>query len=427
MNRIARCSIVTLALAGASQLALAADPLEFHGYMRAGMGVSGEGGKGACYGIGTVNPFRLGNECDTVVEPTFTGRITAPGDKSSWGIVVMPKVYQRWGEINRGDSLPTEFGQIYLFGENVPQLANGRVWAGKRYYQRVQTGINDEFLESLDGNGAGVEDMELGFGRLSVAWNGNIYANGTDKYNTLTGDAAIDGMYVGQGNKISMRLTNIQTVPDGALAIYAHYAKDLTRDDKSTTPATSAPTAHGTYHIAAYHTLNGVLNGSNFLGLGYTSTEDGVNIFDLTAQQSGMFSAIGWDAVARYRKISNNPTASQYGTNGSEFAIGGRLDGRIANGPFRWLFEAGFNQVKPDHGESQQMYKLTPAIALNAGNDPWSRPTVRVYYNYVKWNDAVNKGDALGGFRWTSEAQAQGVDPNATKGSTLGVQMEAWW
>lgn len=407
MRHTVLSSALALALAGASGLA-SAQALEFHGYMRAGMGINADGGKGACYGLGSINPFRLGNECDTVIEPTFTGRIASPSDKSSWGIVVMPKTYQRWGEPGGSSTLKTEFGQIYLFGENVPALANGRIWGGKRYYQRLQTGINDEFLENLDGDGVGIEDMDLGLGKLSLAWHGDIYGNPSgDRFATLS------------GNTLSVRFAGVKTMPEGALTFYGHFRKDANRDDESTTPSTPAPDAKSTTHLAAYHNLNGVLGGSNLIGLGYTSYEDDKDVFDLTVQQSGFVASakMGWDAIFRYRMNSAENSAND----SVEYALGGRLDGHIA-GPFRWLLEVGYNRVDPDQGKSQTMWKVTPVLAFSAGPDPWSRPTFRLYWNYTSWSDSVTNP-----FRWSSEAQSVGRDVSQTNGSTIGVQAEAWW
>lgn len=401
------CSFVALAIAGASQMAVAAEALEFHGYTRAGIATDTEGGKGACYGLGSINPFRLGNECDTVIEPTFTGRIASPADKSAWGITLMPSIYQRWGEPGRDNSLPVGFGQIYLFGEKLPAFANGRLWGGRRFYQRLQTGINDEFLENLDGDGFGIEDMQFGLGKVSLAWQAAVYQNRSDNHNTL------------DANTLSARWTEIGTVKDGALSLYTYYRKNSNRDDNSVSPAIPAPDEKSTTHFAVYHNLNGVLGGSNLLGLGYTTTEDGTDVTDFTVQQSGFVDSakMAWDAIFRYRMNEGQTDASS----STEWAIGGRLDGQISGG-FRWLLEAGYNSVAPDVGEDMSMWKITPTLAYSAGPDPWSRPTFRLYWNYASWSDSVKNP-----YRWQSEAQAKGADPTSTSGSTIGFQAEAWW
>src|SRR5688572_27621524 len=48
--------------------------LEFAGYARAGVGLAVRGGKQVCFGLaGADAKWRLGNECDYVIEPQFTG------------------------------------------------------------------------------------------------------------------------------------------------------------------------------------------------------------------------------------------------------------------------------------------------------------------------------------------------------------------
>ncbi|MCE1741461.1 carbohydrate porin, partial [Enterobacter hormaechei] len=44
------------------------------------------------------------------------------------------------------------------------------LWAGKRYYQRHDIHISDFYYWDTSGAGAGIENMEVGSGKLSVAW-----------------------------------------------------------------------------------------------------------------------------------------------------------------------------------------------------------------------------------------------------------------
>src|SRR5262245_49649829 len=175
MRALVKCSLVGM-LVAVSSAASANPTLEFAGYARAGVGLNARGGQQVCFGLGGADThWRLGNECDYVIEPQFTGRFVTLEDKSSWGVVVMPALYRTFENPNGPDKtffadLPVEFKQIYFFGENVPILLNGRVWGGKRYYDRLHLDINDQFLEREDGDGAGIEDMDVGLGKLSVAF-----------------------------------------------------------------------------------------------------------------------------------------------------------------------------------------------------------------------------------------------------------------
>src|SRR5690242_1115224 len=50
--------------------------LESAGYARAGVGLAVKGGKQVCFVLnGADTKWRLGNECDYVIEPQFTGRL----------------------------------------------------------------------------------------------------------------------------------------------------------------------------------------------------------------------------------------------------------------------------------------------------------------------------------------------------------------
>ena len=77
--------IIAMTLAGAAGAALAAPPIEFSGYMRAGVGVNTRGGNQVCFGLaGADTKFRLGNECDYVVEPTFDAKLADALGKPEW-------------------------------------------------------------------------------------------------------------------------------------------------------------------------------------------------------------------------------------------------------------------------------------------------------------------------------------------------------
>ena len=48
-----------------------------------------------------------------------------------------------------------------------------KFWAGDRFYERSDIHINDFFFRNLSGGGGGVEDIQLPFGQLALAWIGN--------------------------------------------------------------------------------------------------------------------------------------------------------------------------------------------------------------------------------------------------------------
>ncbi|MET0335850.1 MAG: carbohydrate porin [Rhizobacter sp.] len=400
-----------MALAGAASTALAAPPIEFSGYFRAGVGINTRGGNQVCYGLaGADTKFRLGNECDYVVEPTFDAKL-AEYEGSDWHVRVMPSVYKGWdsgqgGTTGNGpDQLTARFGQIYAYGSNISQLGNGRVWAGRRFYNRLQTGINDQFLENNDGNGAGLEDMDVGFGKLSVAFM-------MDPNNSAFDNRA----------SIPIRLTGIKDMPNGELSIYVTPSKQLKTDDQTTTPATTPASQPNGLAVGIYQKLNGVILGGDTLfgvkGDKYGDLKNTRVVF----QQGMSVGGTAVDFITEYRVRKSKDTLGV--DNGNKwFAIGARTDTHLS-GPFRFLAELGHDMVKPDGGGAKQnLTKGTLAVAASAGKDAGSRPTIRLFVTHAMWNDAVRAAGA-GGLNSTNTRQVFG---DKKSGTSIGVQAESWW
>ncbi|MES2932761.1 MAG: carbohydrate porin, partial [Pseudomonadota bacterium] len=189
--KLTKC-VAALALAGLVAPAFAQESnLEFHGYFRGATGVNMEGGALACfggsnagsvYGSNGTSSWRLGKECDYVIEPNFIYTVAKNKDFGVWKVQFMPSIYRAfdipsWNrDAVNADGTPTttaliaRYGQVFIRGENIPALGNGTVWGGRRFYDRVQLGINDEFLENHDGEGAGLEDIDVGVGKISYAF-----------------------------------------------------------------------------------------------------------------------------------------------------------------------------------------------------------------------------------------------------------------
>jgi maltoporin len=395
-----------LAMAGAAGAAMAAPPIEFSGYFRAGVGVNTAGGNQVCFGLANADTkFRLGNECDYVVEPTFDAKL-AEFEGADWHVRVMPSVYKAWdagsaqNASNGPDTLTTRFGQIYGYGNNIKQLGNGRVWAGRRFYNRLQTGINDQFLENNDGNGAGVEDMDLGIGKLSIAF---MMDPNNDAYN----------------NRMSLpiRMTGIKTVPNGELSIYVTPSKQLKTEDQTGANPPPADQPNG-LAVGVYQKLSGTILGGDTL-IGVKADKFGELKNTRVVFQQGMsVGATAVDFITEYRIRKNT------GNTGNKwFMIGARADTHLS-GPFRFLAEVGHDQVKPDGGGAKQnLTKGTLAVAASAGKDAGSRPTIRLFVTHAIWNDAVRTAGAGG----LSSTNARQVFGDKKSGTSVGVQAESWW
>jgi maltoporin len=402
--------------------------LEFAGYARGTVGLSVQGGKQVCFGLaGADTKFRLGNECDYVIEPQFTARIVNREDKSSWGFVVMPGLYRTFQGApgaNFFSNVPAEFRQVYFFGEGVPELLHGRVWGGRRYYDRLHLNINDQFLEIEDGDGAGIEDMNVGVGKVSVAF----LMNPNSEAASVAGPT---GDPIASANlapfKLTARITDIQTAKEGSLQIWAAlYGSSTSKDQQDTTVVVPKP--DNVFRFAAYHTLGKILGGTNFVG---AKVEAGSNhlLWRAVVQEQMTFNNehTSADLVAEYRSNKNRINSDAPWVKNDWFSVGGRVDTQIS-GPFRFLLEAGIDRVMPDGGgDAPQLIKTTAAFALNAGEKSGDVPSFRLFYTHGFWNDAAKMSDLGVYTQGQSGTRLQQVYGDATNGGAFGIQAEAWW
>jgi maltoporin len=385
-------------------------PITFSGYMRAGTGINTRGGTQVCMGLpGADTKWRLGNECDYVIEPSISARLAA-FEGSEWHVHFMPGIYRAWGgkefqtTIPGGPALPdsgtdelvARFGQAYAYGSNIAALGNGRVWVGRRFYNRLHAGINDQFLEINDGDGAGIEDINVGVGKLSVA--AMLNPRGGANNNRFA---------------LPLRLTSIKDMANGELAVYVTPSLQLKSDALADTPAT--PDEANGLAVGVYQTLDGVLLGGRTL-LGVKMDWYGTTRNSRVALvQTATFGGTLVEGLAEYRI---NKTA---GNGGNKWlGVGVRTDTHIA-GPFRALVEVGHDMVKPDDGShTRNMTKITLATAVSAGTADHSRPTVRLFVTQALWNEAARAS-------FSSDSRLGQVFGDKTAGTSVGLQAEAWW
>jgi len=307
------------------------------------------------------------------------------------------------------DQVGAFWGQVYFYGANVPQLLNGTIWGGRKYSDRLQTGINDQMVENDDGDGFGIDDMNLGFGKFSIGYNQDP---------NIPGDPANPDS-LNKGYSAYGRITGIQTFQNAALSVYAGYYGY----SKNKNSAVTAPDAG--YRVGLYHSADLGKWGSNFLGFKYAKNDGGgadghgagENRWQVILQHGFNLASArtGIDFLAEYRdkKIDNVSDHDKW------LAVGARTDTNIS-GPFRFLLEAGYDRDQIGSQSATTLLKITGALAVSAGKDPWSRPTFRLYYTYGSWSDV----GVLDGYSAQNTQTAFGTSKS---GGSFGVQAEGWW
>src|SRR5215831_8292132 len=225
-------------------------------------------------------------------------------------------------------------------------LLNGRIWGGKRYYDRLHLDINDQFLEIEDGDGAGVENMDIGFGKLSVAFLMNPNSEADQVPNPApTGGTLSTANFA--PFRLTARITDIPTIPDGALQIWAAWYGSSTSPDQAN-PAVVIPEVDNRFRLAIYHTLNGVLGGSNLVGAKAEYSKNRT-LWRVVMQQQMLFNSghTGFDVIGEYRSTRTRATSDADWAQSNWASLGARFDTQIV-GPLRFLAEAGIDRLFGD-------------------------------------------------------------------------------
>jgi maltoporin len=155
-----------LAIAVAAGMSAQALAVDFHGYARSGIGWTGSGGEQQCFqATGAQSKYRLGNECETYAELKLGQEVWKEGDKSFY---FDTNVAYSVSQQNDWESTSPAFREANVQGKNlIDWLPGSTIWAGKRFYQRHDVHMIDFYYWDISGPGAGLENIDLGFGKLS--------------------------------------------------------------------------------------------------------------------------------------------------------------------------------------------------------------------------------------------------------------------
>ncbi|MEW9899556.1 carbohydrate porin [Chitinivorax sp. PXF-14] len=414
-------TVAAVAAALVAQAASAA-PVDFHGYMRSGVGSSNKDGKQTCFQLpGAYAKYRLGNECETYGELGFDVDAWKAASGDGYMKLHVMEAYvanqnRDWEgtKDNTADfALRQAWAEAGGWGQGM--LATAKLWAGKRFYQRHDVHINDFYYWDNSGPGAGIEDIDLGFGKLSYAYRRNAAQSGA-----AVPSAPAQWQVPDDGKTITsndIRLSGVGVNPGGSLEFGVDIKSQNNRDG----------VAHGDNGFIATveHTQNGFLGGFNKLALQY-GKGPGSNLVAAYPDFDAKSDKKSWRAVEQFVFESGNWNGmgtmvyQDQKDNYTWFSAGVRPVYHF-NDMFSLATEVGYDQVKPDGGSKRNLWKMTIAPQISAGKSFWARPTLRMFYTYAKWNDEARDqwGGVAGG--------TGGVFGNATSGSTYGAQVEAWW
>lgn len=454
-----------LPLSAAVALALGsvtASAVDFHGYFRAGMQASLEGGDIYCSGNGKLGhkAGRLGDECDTYAEIVLSQEVYNKANSKftvntlvAYGTKEQDPMVDRQGgsfqnvglgdgdQIKKdGDGINHNSGQRMSIRELYAKYdtADGySIWAGKRYYQRKDIHITDFIYLNNSGYGVGIENIDTGIGLASFAvikgQNSGQEDNdklGDEWRNVYKIDARLNSINVGLG---TVDLAVIYALP---------WVSDYQKENQDYGTRLKSPNSG--VLVTAEHTFvtGGLMNkfavqyGTNGFGnVGYfdnhvgeyytpmTGTE-GVRVIDWGTFDAGNF-GLGYSLF--WSHFNDDYTSTDtwvYPRSGWEYSV-------VLRPEYKWTeytrttLELGYSKEKSvtnDHhgwgwakynAEDPDLYKVTLAQQFTPGKGFWSRPAIRFYVSYIGGDQFSN-----GRVNKLNEHNYQ---------VSIGSQVEAWW
>jgi maltoporin len=423
------------------EMSKARKPVEFHGYLRSGFGINGKGGDQEAFfapgaGVRGAPPtkYRLGNETETYGEAILVNNWLSPEDKKGLSIkteILLAFVTSENANFDSNDTFTIReaFAEAGGVIESVPDLT---FWAGQRFYHRHDIHIIDFYYLDMSGYGGGFGNVDLGIGKLFVAYLGGS----TNAFSTENGRPA--------KSTVDVRLEDIK-LPLGSASLWlagSHVQGGTGQVDTNNDmmlETVQFPSIHG-FAAGILYTISDVLGGFNKLTFQYgtgaladfnTYYNNPIKSLPANTPASQFGQRLVEDAwrlrVTESLQIQPSPAfsmmavgvyqRSDYGGPGlreSWYSVGARPQLHLSEYALLSL-EGGVDIVDSEVGPSDFLTKVTFAPQVQAGRSFWGRPAIRAYLTYAQW------GDTFRGF--------VGGAPYAgnTSGIGTGVQIESWW
>ena len=350
---------------------------EFHGYLRSGYGLNGEGGQQVAFEApGADAKYRLGNEAETYGEFIFVNNWLNPDQRAekAW-MKTEIMIEANTTNSSNAASFPNGIGddqfrlrEAFVQAGNVfASQPHAEFWAGERYYRRQHIDIDDFYTLDLSGYGGGVEDLNVGIGKLAVAF-----------LNAARPDIVTQNGNLAKSN-IDVRLYDLKG-PAGLWAVWFDYATSKGGTASGTVIPTTDGYAFGLRHQrlewhGGYHTFSiqyGTGAASNFSNPGNGVTIPNPTPFinnsaqlliseQVVVQPNDRF---GIMPIFLYQRTKDGNPRRTAGTNGRH---SGRGPSCFSASIFRW-------RSKP--GLIIQRAELASTMG-GCGNLPWRRKSER--------------------------------------------------
>ncbi|MCG6216392.1 maltoporin [Vibrio furnissii] len=409
-----------------SLLATQVSAVDFHGYVRAGLGASADGG--GTEGGDEFNKTklgRLGNEYDTYSEIGLGQELFNAEGRSMYfeSMFEMSSDGNLESETSKDDSANFAIKQLNIQAKGyIPASPDAVIWAGKRFYQRHDLHIIDTKYWNISGYGVGIENIKLSTGAISAAvvradnklstWDSSGNETSYGDLNTYFLDLRYAGFSPWEGAWTEFGL-------DYAVVNPSDDQESLTDDFKNglmLTAELSQSFSLGWNKVVLQYMDKGLAQNAISQGGGW------YDIWSGDVSDAKGFRFINTGEV----KITDNFMINHVLTYGHAQDHGDWLDKEdlfsfVARPTYNWspynktMVEVGyFDQKKTwDSGSEEKSggTKFTIAHAISAGESFFARPEIRFFASYFKDNENDNTFNS-------------GKSDDTIN---YGVQIEAWW
>ncbi|EFX92451.1 LamB porin [Actinobacillus ureae ATCC 25976] len=421
LNKTMLATLVSSALLSTSALAV-----DFHGYARSGIGWTSGGGEQSAFTVnGGGSKYRLGNEAETYAELKLGQELYKNGEKSIYldsNVAYSVNQQVDWEATN--PALREINVQFKNFADSLP---GATLWAGKRFYQRHDVHMNDFYYWDISGPGAGVENIDVGFGKLSLAVTRNTEKDGAYswKYDPMTKkwQSSQDKNKDVYNDVFDIRLAGLETNKDGSLEIGFDFGNAHTKDGAI---YEKDATKRG-YMATIEHTQGNFFGGFNKFTAQYakdamTSWSTGHSQGGSANNKGDMLRLINQGVVQASDKVEVMYALIYEKTDldnkrGKTWYSAGIRPMYKWNDTISTLLEVGYDRIKDQaSGKKNDLMKYTIAQQWQAGSSIWARPAIRVFGTYAHWNDKFNTANRTDAGYKAKDGEFIG-----------GVQFEAWW
>jgi maltoporin len=402
-------SKISLAIA-ALLLAGQAAALDVNGYIRALGGSNSKSGNAACFKLaGAEAKYRLGNECEIYGELMLGQPLATLSDGATVKANVMFSLFSTTTDsaMVADNDTSGKAAQAYLAAENLSAINGGTLWAGRRYYKREDIHITDFFYWNPQGLGAGIEDVKIGDLKLSYALFRDDNKDQTRK--ATRHDLQLRGLKVNPDGELEFGLSVIPRDKD----VGGDNGWALTVQHRQ-----SNIMGNGWNKLALQY---GVGPGTGLGGTGPLANTSDVKRWRLVEGVYAQLSPkLGGLLTAVYQKDDSNLGGQTWES------LGGRLTYGLTQN-IKLQAELGHDRVKPTNGDTRDLTKLTLAPSWAVAPGFWSRPELRLFYTYARWNSAAAAATNGSTDPAVASMSSSGVFASANHGSTIGLQLEGWW